>query len=129
MTSSQFMLGRQSPSLKAFTVTSQTARRTTCCRSFAWRFRRRPWPEDRVRLGRRRLRRGSGTATPGASLTDLAARAAGGPARRFATASGGRTAYVLNYGSGSVTPIATATNKRGQPIKVGNRPLTIAITP
>jgi DNA-binding beta-propeller fold protein YncE len=28
-----------------------------------------------------------------------------------------------------VTPIATATNKPGKPIKVGNDPIAIAITP
>ena len=39
------------------------------------------------------------------------------------------TAYVLNNGSGTVTPIATATNTPGKPITVGPHPWAIAITP
>ena len=39
------------------------------------------------------------------------------------------TAYVANAGSGTVTPIATATNTAGRPITTGNDPLAIAITP
>ena len=38
-------------------------------------------------------------------------------------------AYVANAGSGTVTPINTATNKAEQPIKVGTTPDAIAITP
>ena len=34
----------------------------------------------------------------------------------------GKTAYVANYGSGTVTPIATATNTAGPPITVRQRP-------
>jgi YVTN family beta-propeller protein len=41
----------------------------------------------------------------------------------------GPVAYVVNFGSGTVTPIATATGTPGQPIKVGTSPLAIAITP
>ncbi|MFL5907807.1 MAG: hypothetical protein ACJ75Z_09470, partial [Solirubrobacterales bacterium] len=41
----------------------------------------------------------------------------------------GATAYVTNFGSGNVTPIATATNTAGTPITVGDRPAGIAITP
>jgi YVTN family beta-propeller protein len=41
----------------------------------------------------------------------------------------GKTAYVANYGSGSVTPINTATNTAGAAITVGVRPTSIAITP
>ena len=39
------------------------------------------------------------------------------------------TAYVVNYGFGTVTPISTATNKPGKAIKVGDEPFAIAITP
>ena len=41
----------------------------------------------------------------------------------------GKTAYVTNFGSGSVTPIRTATNAAGKQIKVGQGPVAIAITP
>jgi YVTN family beta-propeller protein len=36
---------------------------------------------------------------------------------------------VVNAGSGTVTPIDTATNKAGPPIKVGGYPYAIVITP
>ena len=42
------------------------------------------------------------------------------------------TAYVANSGSGTVTPIATATNTAGHPITTGGEfsdPDAIAITP
>jgi YVTN family beta-propeller protein len=39
------------------------------------------------------------------------------------------TAYVVNAGSGTVTPIATATNKAGPAIRAGTDPEKIAITP
>src|SRR6185312_6841248 len=39
------------------------------------------------------------------------------------------TVYVLNQGSGTVTPISTATNDAGKPIKVGHSPCSMAITP
>jgi YVTN family beta-propeller protein len=39
------------------------------------------------------------------------------------------TAYVVNGDSGTMTPINTATNKAGRPIKVGLSPVAIAITP
>lgn len=41
----------------------------------------------------------------------------------------GETAYVANYGSGTVTPIRTANNAAGKPIPVGNNPTFIAIMP
>jgi YVTN family beta-propeller protein len=41
----------------------------------------------------------------------------------------GKTAYVTNADSGTVTPISTATNRPGKPIKVGREPVGIAITP
>jgi YVTN family beta-propeller protein len=39
------------------------------------------------------------------------------------------TAYVTNEDSGTVTPIAVATNTPGRPIPVGTYPAGIAITP
>jgi YVTN family beta-propeller protein len=39
------------------------------------------------------------------------------------------TAYVANLDSGNVTPIRTATNKAGHPIRTGGDPEFIAITP
>ena len=41
----------------------------------------------------------------------------------------GNTAYVVNRGSDTVTPIQTATNKAGKAITVGKNPGAIAITP
>jgi YVTN family beta-propeller protein len=41
----------------------------------------------------------------------------------------GETAYVANMGSGTVTPIDTATNTAGSPITVGTEPIAIAFTP
>jgi YVTN family beta-propeller protein len=41
----------------------------------------------------------------------------------------GATAYVANFGSGTVTPIDTATNTAGPAIAVGKGPDDIAITP
>ena len=41
----------------------------------------------------------------------------------------GKTAYVANFGSGTVTPITTATNTAGPPITVGSFPQAIAIMP
>src|SRR5262249_49777110 len=43
----------------------------------------------------------------------------------------GKTAYVVNESSGTVTPISTATNKPGPPIKINGSGITgpIAITP
>jgi YVTN family beta-propeller protein len=39
------------------------------------------------------------------------------------------TVYVANSGTDTVTPISTATNQAGKPIKVGPNPKVIAITP
>lgn len=39
------------------------------------------------------------------------------------------TAYVVNSGSDTVTPISTATNTAGKAIKAGSEPWVIAITP
>jgi YVTN family beta-propeller protein len=41
----------------------------------------------------------------------------------------GKTAYVTNTGSDTVTPIRTATNTALKPVKVGDLPYGIAITP
>jgi YVTN family beta-propeller protein len=41
----------------------------------------------------------------------------------------GKTAYVSNGNSNTVTPIAIATNEPGKPIKVGIEPLWIDHTP
>ena len=41
----------------------------------------------------------------------------------------GRTVYVANIGSGTVTPIDTATNTPEEPVEVGVRPRAIVITP
>ena len=41
----------------------------------------------------------------------------------------GRTAYVLNWLSGTVTPIATATDQPGRPIPVGPFPVAYAFGP
>ncbi len=50
-------------------------------------------------------------------------------AARIATTPDGKTAYVANFGSGTVTPIRTATNTALTAIKVGAQPVAIAITP
>ena len=44
-------------------------------------------------------------------------------------APGGKTAYVLNAGSSTVTPIRLATGKAETAIAVASRPVSIAITP
>ena len=41
----------------------------------------------------------------------------------------GRTAYVLNWLSATVTPIATLTNRPGRPIRVGPFPVATAFRP
>jgi DNA-binding beta-propeller fold protein YncE len=38
-------------------------------------------------------------------------------------------AYVVNVGSGTVTPIYLATNTPGRALKAGQRPFDIAIAP
>jgi YVTN family beta-propeller protein len=47
----------------------------------------------------------------------------------LAMTSNGRTLYVVNGDSGTVTPISTATNRPGRPVRVGLSPVDIAITP
>jgi YVTN family beta-propeller protein len=51
------------------------------------------------------------------------------PAALLSAAASPVVAYVTNYGSGTVTPIDTATNTAGPPITVGSYPYNIAITP
>src|SRR5947199_6482002 len=46
-----------------------------------------------------------------------------------AWAASSHTAYITNAGSGSATPIDTATNTAGTPIGVGGNPLGVAATP
>jgi len=41
----------------------------------------------------------------------------------------GKTVYVASQSAGTVTPIFTATNTAGKPIKVGKDPFDLAITP
>jgi YVTN family beta-propeller protein len=41
----------------------------------------------------------------------------------------GKTVYVADLNANTVTPISTATNTAGPPIKVGKNPGVIAITP
>ena len=55
-----------------------------------------------------------------------------GPASQAAAGTTGArssTAYVVNSGSDTVTPINTATGAPGRPIPVGEGPLAIAVTP
>jgi YVTN family beta-propeller protein len=57
------------------------------------------------------------------------ATSAGGPVASQSVPASPVTAYVVNDGSGTVTPIATATDTAGPPITVGTFPRAIAITP
>jgi DNA-binding beta-propeller fold protein YncE len=47
----------------------------------------------------------------------------------IAVTPGGKTAYVSNQGSGTITPIQIARNTSGPPISPGTNPSDIAITP
>jgi DNA-binding beta-propeller fold protein YncE len=73
------------------------------------------------------LAAGLGSVVPAPQAAD-AALTAGSPASRAASVSPG-TAYVTNFSSGTVTPIATATNAAGPPIAAGVNPYVITITP
>ncbi len=57
----------------------------------------------------------------------------GDPGRKFpyaiAITPNGKTAYVANFDSGTVTPIRTATNTAVRAINAGSRPGGVAITP
>jgi YVTN family beta-propeller protein len=60
----------------------------------------------------------------------VAGRAATAPAARAPRVRGrAQTAFVVNSGSGTVTPVDLATRRAGPPIKVGADPQAIAITP
>jgi YVTN family beta-propeller protein len=50
-------------------------------------------------------------------------------AAQIAITPDGKTAYVTNYASGTVTPIRTATNTALRAVKVGTHPVAIALTP
>jgi len=77
-----------------------------------------------------------GTVTPidtATSQAGAAIKVGNGPGD-IAITPNGRTAYVANFGGGSVagdtvTPISIATGKAGKPITVGRFPGPIAITP
>jgi hypothetical protein len=47
----------------------------------------------------------------------------------FAITPDGKTAYVVAMFPGTITPVATATNTPGKPIRAGARISAIAITP
>jgi YVTN family beta-propeller protein len=71
----------------------------------------------------RRLAYGGGPCAPGRPIKVGVRPAA------IAITPDGKTAYVTNLLSSTVTPIATATNTPGKPIKVPRLPEAIAITP
>ncbi len=66
---------------------------------------------------------------PAAALTAAGCAAAARLPTSAARPAGPVTAYVANSGSNTVVPVNTATNKAGQPIKVGPGPVALAITP
>jgi len=74
------------------------------------------------------LAAGLGWLAPAPPARADAAAHTGPPAARAVPASP-LTAYIANDGSGTVTPIATATDSAGPPITVGNFPWAIAMTP
>ena len=84
---------------------------------------------------------GSDTVTPILTATNKAGKAikipysttfapSGVPGQTLiASTPNGKTVYVVNNGSNTVTPICIATSKEGKPINVGFAPVSIAITP
>jgi YVTN family beta-propeller protein len=74
-------------------------------------------------------------AAPGLAAAALTCTAILVPAVALASAASGArqarpvTAYIVNNGSDTVTPIRTATKTAGKAIKVGSEPDAIAITP
>jgi len=66
---------------------------------------------------------------PAAALASPGAAAAAGTLASQARLARPVTAYVVNAGSDTVTPIDTATNTALTPIPVGGHPSAIAITP
>jgi YVTN family beta-propeller protein len=83
------------------------------------------------RQDRLRHQRGLGLDDPDRYRDQHARR--GDPGRNFPSAVAitpdGKTAYVTNFSSGSVTPIETATNTPGPAIAVGSFPSGVAVTP
>jgi YVTN family beta-propeller protein len=74
------------------------------------------------------LAAGLGSVVPVPHAAAEAARMAGSPGSAAGPGSP-VTAYVANFDSGTVTPIATATNTAGSPITTGNQPFDVVITP
>src|SRR5580698_3339310 len=71
-----------------------------------------------------------GAAATSLTLAALTPASAGTPIPpRLRAALAPATAYVVNNGSKTVTPVNTATNVAGKPIKVGSDPDPIAVTP
>jgi len=70
-------------------------------------------------------------AVPISTATGVAGRPirVGSHAFYLAVTPDGRTVYVPNENSDTVTPISTTTNRPGEPIKVGYSPQDIAILP
>ena len=83
--------------------------------------------EPGTRFGNGLVREGLATILLGAALPVLLSLAL--PVAPAAAGTSSWTAYVSNYGSDSVTPIATATNSAGTAIPTGSGPQSIAITP
>ena len=75
------------------------------------------------------MRRRIGVALAASVLAAAGAVACGASAGASTGAARGAMAYVVSYGSGTVTPILLATNTPGHPIRVGKRPVAIAVTP
>jgi YVTN family beta-propeller protein len=71
------------------------------------------------------IKRAKRTAIASLGLALLFGWGAAGPAGAAAS----HTAYIANWGAGTVTPIDTATNAAGPAITVGSLPVGIAITP
>ena len=73
-------------------------------------------------------------AVTGAAATLLVLAGAAGPAQAALHQTGAArprpvTAYVVSSGSDTVTPVNTVTSTPGRPIRAGDEPLSIAITP
>jgi YVTN family beta-propeller protein len=67
--------------------------------------------------------------TGASSFTLTPVRTGGKDTYTLALSPNGKTVYAVNYSSNSVTPVNTATDTAGTPIKVGKQPEGIAITP
>jgi DNA-binding beta-propeller fold protein YncE len=90
-----------------------------------------------IKLRRRRRARGAAGSVAVVAVIAVAIPAVTGafgstsPVRRTGVqqAARGPTVYVANGSTDTVTPITTASNTPGKPVKVGNEPWVIAITP